>query len=51
MMPIFSEYDKRMIEKTKDWMYLDKDGRFHLREDAPDDVKKHCKRMEKLYEN
>ena len=49
MMPILSEYDRRMIRETDKWIYLGEDGRHHLREDAPPEIKKHHKKIKDLY--
>lgn len=49
MMPMLSEYDKKMIEETDKWIYLGEDGLHHLREDAPPEIKRHHKKIKDLY--
>lgn len=49
MMPHVTEYDKKMIYKTKEWLYVGDDGLHHLKEDAPDEIRKHYEKMRELY--
>lgn len=49
MMPHITGYDIMMIEKTKEWLYLGEDDEYHLKENAPDDIKKHYELMKKKY--
>ena len=49
MMPFISEHDREMMRETDKWMYLKEDGFWYLREDAPQEIKKHHKKMRALY--
>lgn len=46
-----TEYDLEMSEKMKQWVVCDDKGVLHLREDAPNDVKKYYDKLKKEYNN
>ena len=48
-MPIITEYDINMMDEAARWMYIGDDEKYHLREDAPIEVKKHHEKMKKIY--
>lgn len=50
MMPIITKRDRDMIKATKQWLYVDDKGVFHLKRDAPTEIKKHYDKMRKLYQ-
>ena len=49
MTPIITEHDRKMMDEAAKWMYIGADDKYHLREDAPIEVKKHHERMKKIY--
>ena len=51
MMPHITEYDKKMMDETKKWLYVGDDGLHHLKEDAPDEIKQHYEKMVKIYKD
>lgn len=44
-----TEYEKEMDKKCWEWYYMDDNGVYHLKDDAPDDVKKYHEQMKKEY--
>lgn len=49
MMVELSDYDRKMIEETEKWLYFGKDDLFHLKNDTPQEIRKHFKKMQELY--
>lgn len=49
MMPHISQRDKELSDESYKWGYFDKDGNWILREDAPEEIRQHWKRMKEAY--
>ena len=51
MMPHITKHDREMMKNTDKWMYMDVEGVYHLRDDAPEEIKKHHKKMKEIYKD
>lgn len=49
MIPFVTKKDKELSRESMKWMYLGEDGKHHLKEDAPEEIKQHHERMVKIY--
>lgn len=49
MIPILTEHDKNMIEKTDKWLYLGDDGVYHLKENAPNEIKSNYNKIQQMF--
>lgn len=49
-MPMFTDDDKKMMLKLKEWLYVGDDGLNHLKGDTPTNVRKFYEKMKKLYQ-
>lgn len=49
MMVHITEKDIKLAEEAAKWYDIDENGEEHLREDAPEKIKKHHEHMIKIY--
>ena len=49
MMPHITEQEKKMMEEIDKWLCLGDDGWYHLKEDAPIEIKINHEKIKQLY--